>query len=243
MALSLQPLALFAKSSSFKDLEKSSRVETLKELRTTRTIADLSQQVEKIVSADDFRLFQIEAQNVLSTAVRYEVESNQVVNVLVGDQRVPVRFEEENKSEEGFRFSVNHRRLTYKHSDNLDVLISQIEKALPKATAQNHSLFISHAHAVEPVTVAVVLAVVGLVILVSYGLDCAYLHYYQVKCAFPNQSQEELRAWADDFLLRSPKTQNCKARKAVEKCLREKGAFDRSQTPRSSRGQTRSGAK
>jgi hypothetical protein len=226
--LIFHPTFLLASDSVKVQTEKSSRVETFQKLKSIKTISDLNNQVETVLSPADFNLFQIEAQNVLKTQIQYEVESSQVVHVRVGLQFVPVRFDEKIQASETLRFSINNREIVYNSIDGVDALISKVQKALPKTTAQQKTFFINSAHAIEPVTVAVVLAVVGLVILVAYGIDCAYLHYYQVKCAFPNQKKEELEAWAEDFLLRAKRTQNCKARSAVEKCLKDKGALDKS---------------
>jgi hypothetical protein len=226
--LIFQPSFLLASDSAKVQTEKSSRVETFQKLKSIKTISDLNNQVETVLSPADFNLFQIEAQNVLKNQIQYEVESSQVVHVRVGSQFVPVRFDEKIQASEALRFSINNREIVYNSIDGVDALISKVQKALPKTTAHQTTFFINSAHAIEPVTVAVVLAVVGLVILVAYGLDCAYLHYYQVKCAFPDQKKEELEMWAEDFLIRAKRTQNCKARQAVEKCLKDKGALDKS---------------
>jgi len=87
-------------SAKLRYVEKSARVETLQKLKSIKTISDLKNELEKVLSPADFNLFQIEAQNILNTQIQYEVESSQVVYVRVGSQYVPVRFDEQ--SSKGF---------------------------------------------------------------------------------------------------------------------------------------------
>ncbi|MCB0351415.1 MAG: hypothetical protein KDD38_09545 [Bdellovibrionales bacterium] len=178
----LLPTLCVAADSHFKVAEKSTRADLSHILQKSKTVGDFIAKIKPSVDHSTLTFLQSKIKGAEKTKIKISENNNKQYTIETGNSLVV--FSIERKEGENIILTLNHKKIEYHPSRNIESFWDAAIGSLPQKTASLLSHILPEAHAVEPIIVMASIAAISIGSSMYFinKTSCTQLSIYYSSC-------------------------------------------------------------